>query len=137
MRRMWIGIAVVLVAATVWGNGSLAWAQQGAAATSQATAAAAEPAAASAPATAKKFRGRLPMYFSSVVTETQRRQIYEVQREYYERINALKAQLAAMVQEQDEKIDAVLSDEQRQQVETLRASAKSKRQSGRADEEQK
>lgn len=147
MRHTWSDIAVVLVGAMVWISGSLAPAQttrsttRETTATAQtATAPAAAPAQTEQPAaattTAKKFRGRLPAYFSSVVSEKQRRQIYEVQKEYFERIEALKAQLATLIQEQDEKIDAVLSEEQRQQVETLRANAKAKR-GGQAAEEEK
>ncbi len=70
----------------------------------------AEPAAAKKqPAAAKKFRGRLPNYYRQVVDAKQRTAIYKVQKEYAPRIEALKAQLAALMKERDEKVVAVLT----------------------------
>jgi len=82
-----------------------------------------------AKATAKKdakTKGRLPAYYSQVVSDEQRGKIYEIQAQYRERIDALKAQLAALVKEQDEKINAVLTAEQLKKIEDLKAAAKAK-----------
>ena len=84
----------------------------------------AEPAA---PAKAKKFRGRLPNYYRQVVDEKQRQTIYQIQEEYASKIAALRAQLAAVTKERDEKVAAVLTPEQLKKVEELAAEAKAKR----------
>ena len=71
------------------------------------------PAAAAAEPAAKpkrEFRGRLPAYYGKVVDDKQRKAIYAVQIEYAPRIDALKAQLAALIAERDAKVDAVLDD---------------------------
>jgi len=75
----------------------------------------------------KAFRGRLPNYYSRVVDQEQREKIYAIQREYAPKIDTLKAQLEALVAERDEKVEAVLTPEQQQTVEKLRAAAKAKR----------
>jgi hypothetical protein len=75
----------------------------------------------------RKFRPRLPNYFNRVVDEKQRQKIYEIQREYFPKIQALEAQLAALVAERDQKVEAVLTPEQREEVEKLRAEAAARR----------
>lgn len=75
----------------------------------------------------KTFRGRLPNYYSKVVDDKQRQQIYDVQLQYVSKIDALKAQLDAMIEERDKKVVAVLTPEQLQEVERLTAEAKAKR----------
>ncbi|NUQ63022.1 MAG: hypothetical protein HUU20_11060 [Pirellulales bacterium] len=82
------------------------------------------------PAKAAKFRGRLPAYFAKVVDDQQRRKIYGIQEEYHERIEALKAQLAAMMEERDQMIEAILTPDQRQQIDRMKSAAKTKRQDG-------
>ena len=42
---------------------------------------------------AKKFRGRLPAYFSTVVSSEQRQKVYDIQATYFERIAALEKQI--------------------------------------------
>jgi len=80
------------------------------------------------PAKPKKvFRGRLPNYYNRVVDKEQRERIYGIQREYAPKIDALKAQLEKLVDERDEKVKAVLTPEQQETVEKLRAAAKAKR----------
>jgi hypothetical protein len=80
----------------------------------------------------KEFRGRLPAYYGRVVDQTQREKIYAIQREFAPKIDALKAQLAALVAERDEKIVSVLTQEQRETIEKLKAEAQAKRNQGRA-----
>ena len=79
------------------------------------------------PAQAKKFRGRLPAYYGPVVDEEQRQAIYDIQREYHPQIAALKAQLEALIQQRDEKVEAVLTPEQLEKVEAAKAAAAAKR----------
>ncbi len=76
---------------------------------------------------AKEFRGRLPAYFSSVVDDRQRQQIYAIQRHYFGQIEDLKAQLEALTDKRDAEVYAVLSLQQRAEVECLEAAAKAKR----------
>ena len=61
----------------------------------------------------KKPRGRLPNYYGEVVNEEQRTKIYEIQATYREKMEELRKQLAALKKEQDEKVNAVLTPEQR------------------------
>lgn len=75
----------------------------------------------------KKFRGRLPNYYRYVVTPQQRETIYKIQAEYAPKIDALRAELEALIDERDEKVAAVLTPQQRKKVEQLKAAAKAKR----------
>ena len=68
----------------------------------------------------KKPRGRLPTYFSRVVTEKQRSEIYDIQAKYADQIAALKKQLDELAETRDTEVDKVLSDEQRAEVTKLR-----------------
>jgi hypothetical protein len=82
-----------------------------------------KPAAADAPEGQEKARSprrRLPPYFARVVTPQQREQIYQVQDKYQEQIEALEAQMEAVLEKRDADISAVLTPEQRQQVAKLR-----------------
>lgn len=106
---------------------------------------AAEPAAAAAPgdaaspsATAEKKpssrrtkgekpakpRGRLPAYFSAVVTAELREKIYAIQAEYEPKISKLRQELDALTKDRDEKINALLSPEQKKKIEDLKAAAR-------------
>jgi len=89
--------------------------------------AAAEPKAAAGEKARKKPRGRLPNYYRHVVDEKQRVAIYKIQEEYAAKIADLKAQLAAVMKEQSEKVTAVLTAEQLQKIEQLKAEAAEKR----------
>ena len=75
----------------------------------------------------KKPGGRLPAYYNEVVDQQQREKIYAIQQECKPQIDALKAQLAALMKERDEKIAAVLTPEQKKKVEQLRQEAKARR----------
>lgn len=83
---------------------------------------AAEPAA--EPKKPRVYRGRLPNYYPSVVTEAQRKEIYTIQLEYYDKIKALRAQIEAMAQERDTRVQAVLSADQLKEVQRIAAEAK-------------
>lgn len=82
---------------------------------------------------AKKAKGRLPPYFAQVVTERQRNEIYEIQRKYTEQIDALEAQLKSLQEQRDTEIESVLSDEQKEKLNKLRADAASRRKTKAAE----
>jgi len=74
-----------------------------------------------------KPRGRLPNYFSGVVTDEQRGKIYAIQSEFDPKIKELSIKLEALKKERDEKILALLSPEQRKKIDDLKAAAKKSR----------
>ncbi len=81
----------------------------------------------------KKARaGQLPPYYGEVVDDVQRQKIYAIQAEFNAQIKALQAKLDALKKERDDKIQAVLTPEQRKQVDDLRAAAKAKRDAKRS-----
>jgi Spy/CpxP family protein refolding chaperone len=62
-------------------------------------------------------RNHLPAYYSRVVTEDQREKINKIQEEYQTKIDALMTQVRSLKKERDEKISAVLTDEQKKKIE--------------------
>jgi hypothetical protein len=75
----------------------------------------------------EKSTGRLPPYYGQVVTKEQREKIYAVQAKYADQIEKLLEQVDTLEKSQTEEIEAVLSQEQRDQVMKLASEAKSKR----------
>jgi hypothetical protein len=75
---------------------------------------------------------RLPNYFSKVVTEEQRAKITAIQEEYFPQLETKRGELKALNTKQDAAIQKILSKEQWEQIETLRAEAKAKRQANLA-----
>lgn len=133
----WAGL--VILGAMAIGGASALLADQAVAAESAAAAAPAEKSdAATTPASAEKRpsgrrtkgeksakpRGRLPAYFSAVVTAELREKIYAVQAEYEPKISKLRQELDALTKDRDEKINALLSPEQKKKIEDLKAAAK-------------
>lgn len=80
-----------------------------------------------APAARAKPRGRLPAYYAKVISAPQKEQVYRVQAEYEQRIDALESQIAALEKQRNDAIRALLTPEQRKQVDALAAEAKTKR----------
>ncbi len=79
-------------------------------------------------AKAPKARHRLPQYFGDVVKdEEQREKIFQIQDEYQPKIDELWAQLKALINERNKKIDAVLTPEQKTQIDEAKVKAKAKR----------
>ncbi|NLE37469.1 MAG: hypothetical protein GX621_05530 [Pirellulaceae bacterium] len=74
----------------------------------------------------RKIKGRLPSHYGKVVTEEQRRTIYELQALYAPHIEKLQAQIDALTRQRDARIEAVLTPEQRKQIAELREAAKKK-----------
>jgi len=75
----------------------------------------------------KEFKRRLPPYYSGIVTEGQRREIYKIQERYADKITDLQDQLQALQDERDEEIGAVLTKAQRERLEKVREEAAAKR----------
>lgn len=99
----------------------------------------AAPPAASSKKEAAKPTGRLPAYFSKVVTPEQRIEIYTIQTAYREEIAKTKKEmiealekleeeyeekLSGLEEQEDEEVDAVLSKEQLAEVNSLREAAR-------------
>ena len=74
---------------------------------------------------------RLPPYYAQVVNEKQREEIAKIQEEYQPKIDSLQKQLDALKNELNEKISAVLTAEQKKQVEEAATKAKANRKSKR------
>jgi len=87
----------------------------------------AEPATVAEPKKARNYKGRLPNYYPAVVSAEQRKAIYAIQMEYYEKLRALREQMEAMTKERNTRIEAVLSADQLKEVQQLAAEAKAKR----------
>ena len=79
---------------------------------------------------AKKPRGRLPAYFSTVVTSKQREEVYTVQAKYSKQLEDLEKQIAALRAEMLKEVDAVLTPEQLAEVKKKRNEAAAKKKSG-------
>jgi hypothetical protein len=71
-------------------------------------------------------RGRLPNYYTNIVNEEQKEKILKIQEEYKPKLEALEAQLKSLKKERDDKISAVLTEEQKKKVEEAKAKAKEK-----------
>lgn len=92
------------------------------------------------PAVAKKAEkkranasGRLPNHYAKVVTQSQRKEIYAIQREYAPRIKELEDALAALEAERDAKIRGVLSEEQQKQLDEFITAAKERREKAKQE----
>lgn len=77
--------------------------------------------------TTKKAKGRLPPYFAQVVTEKQRSEIYAIQKKYNDQLDALEQQVKALQAQRDTEVEGVLSAEQKEKLDKLRADAASRR----------
>ena len=74
-----------------------------------------------------EFQPRLPSYYGKVVDEKQRETIYEIQRKYYPQIAELQRQLKKLTAQRDAEIEAVLSPQQKAEIEKLRGEAAGRR----------
>lgn len=84
-------------------------------------------------AMAKRAR-RLPRYYDQVApTDEQREKIDKIQEEYAPKIAKLQAELKALRQERDEKIAAVLTPEQKKQLEEAKTKAKAEKAKPKAE----
>ena len=67
----------------------------------------------------KKFTGRLPNGYKEVVSNSQREEIYKIQKEYFETVELLKARIELLESERNLKIDGLLNGEQRTKLKTI------------------
>lgn len=105
-----------------------AWCQDSAEAPAATPAPAVEAAAAEPVADAKPvFRKRLPNYYTNVVDDKQREAIYAIQLQYFDQIAELKLQIAKLEKERNEKIEAVLTEQQKADIAKIAAQAKAAR----------
>jgi hypothetical protein len=70
-------------------------------------------------------RGRLPRYFSSLVDDKQRVEIYQIQTSYREKMQELEAELAKLELAQMSEIERALSTEQLKKLNELRQKGRS------------
>ena len=82
---------------------------------------------------AERAKRRLPNFYGDVVTEEQRKKIYEIQEKYEKQLADLNEQLLALTKKQQEEIEALLSAEQKSRIEEARGAAATKRKK-KADE---
>ncbi|WP_146434443.1 hypothetical protein [Blastopirellula retiformator] len=78
-----------------------------------------------------KARGRLPNFYSQVVTEKQRVEIYAIQGAYQDQLDELIRQVVAIKAERDAKVKATLTADQLKEVERLQAAAEKRREERR------
>lgn len=75
----------------------------------------------------KSPRNALPAYYKDVVTETQKAKIYEIQKQYNEKIRPLEAQVEALKLQRNEKVRNVLDASQQKEVDKKQQAAKAAR----------
>lgn len=71
-----------------------------------------------------KLTGRLPSYFSAVVSPEQRSEIYRIRKDYAAKMKAIQEQLAVLKADEMKEMEAVLSKMQLKQVGEMRERAK-------------
>lgn len=121
-RRIWLSLAALPLALALGLLSSPVLSQE----TDPAEKPAAEAPAEKKPAP-KKPRGRLPAYYAKVVTAAQREEIYSIQGQYQEQIDALMKQLAEIEAKRDAEVAAVLTPEQQKQVAEMVEEARQRR----------
>ncbi len=80
----------------------------------------------------KKLGGRLPNGYRAVVSNSQRDEIYDVQKDYAHLIELLKLRIALLERERDQKVDALLTKEQVATIRKERGMLHSERQNQKA-----
>lgn len=81
---------------------------------------------------AKEPRGRLPNFYSQVVSEKQKEEIYSIQSEYEAKLDELVRQVVAIKAERDAMIEQTLTPEQQKEIAQLRAESEQRRAERRA-----
>jgi hypothetical protein len=80
----------------------------------------------------QKWKGQLPPHYKNVVTEEQKEKIYAIQAEFGPKIRDLQKQLEALKAQQKDKIEAMLTREQKEQIKKAEVEAKEKRKGKKA-----
>jgi hypothetical protein len=75
---------------------------------------------------ADKPSSRLPMYYAKVVNKEQREKILSIQKDFAAKIDPLRKQLDALTKDRDAEMAAVLTPEQREKIDEMKAAAKKK-----------
>ena len=83
-------------------------------------------------AAGREFTGRLPNGYREVVSNSQREEIYKVQREYFDTIELLRVRIEMLELERANKIDGLLTTEQRTRIKTILGNLESERSARRA-----
>ena len=81
----------------------------------------------------KKAKGRLPAYYTDVVSEEQKEKIYGIQEKYAKQLKDLNEQLLALTKKQNDEIESILTAEQKEQIDKARAEASAKKKKKAAD----
>jgi hypothetical protein len=81
----------------------------------------------------EKAKGRLPAYYADVVSDEQKEKIYTIQEKYAKQLKDLNEQLLAVTKKQNDEIEAVLTAEQKEQIDKARAEASAKKKKKAAD----
>ena len=81
------------------------------------------------PSVRRPPRGRLPAYFSAVVSQQQRTRIYEIQKLYNDKVATMRLQIQQLLGQRDKEVDDVLTPDQLAQVALKRQAAETRRQS--------
>lgn len=71
-------------------------------------------------------KGRLPPHYSAVVTHEQREKMYGIAAQYAPKLAALRAELATVLKEETDKLDALLTPEQKHTLEQFKATTGAK-----------
>jgi DNA replication initiation complex subunit (GINS family) len=85
----------------------------------------------------KKAKGRLPAYYSDLVTEQQRSTIYAIQAKYQARITALNEELLNIEKQQDFEVENVLTAEQKSMLKKAQEEGAAKRKKNAAEKAEK
>ena len=75
----------------------------------------------------KEFTGRLPNGYRGVVSNSQREEIYKIQQEYFDVIELLKVRIELLEAERSQKIDGLLTGDQRMRIKTILGNLESER----------
>jgi len=76
----------------------------------------------------KKPRGRVPNHYGKLgLSPKQKETIYGIQSKYRDQIEALEKQLAELEQQEDEEVEAVLTDDQKTRLQEILAEVEARR----------
>lgn len=79
------------------------------------------------------FKGRLPAYYSDIVTEQQKAMIYTIQAKFQAKITALNEELLTVTKQQNKEIEEVLTKEQKQMLKQAQEEGVVKKKKNAAD----
>ena len=80
----------------------------------------------------REFTGRLPNGYREVVSHSQREEIYKIQREYFDTIELLRVRIDMLELERANKIDGLLTGDQRTRIRAILGNLESERSVRRA-----